>query len=123
MKEIYLNLELESNGRKTAVKAIIDTGFSDYLAVNQKICKILNIKTTGKTRIRLGNNMVAEAKICDLKIRLLDNPDLIEVNLEALILPDEEDILIGAALLEALAKEVEVNILLDYKNRNFELVV
>lgn len=118
----HLKLELRSEYKKISAQALIDTGFDDYLAITLPVAQKLRPKIIGETKIQVAGGQKGLCKVVALKVKLFDKPDLIEIDLQALVLPNEKEVIVGSALLQAIGEELGANLVFDYAKKSVGFV-
>jgi len=99
------DLVLNQNGylpddeiRRTTTKALVDSGAYD-LIINQEVQDKLNLRVLGKRPIKLADESVIEVDIVGpVDVRF----ETRVTTVRALVLPDTEEVLLGAIALEGL---------------------
>ncbi len=117
-----LKLELRSEYKKLNLQALVDTGFDDFLAINLDLAQKLRPQIIGQTKIQVAGGQRGYCKVVALNAKLFDKPNLIDVNLQALVLPAEKEIILGSALLEAIGLELNAAWVWDYAKQRISLV-
>lgn len=93
--------------KKLKVLALLDTGAS-MLAITRSVCEILVLRQRGQTQAELADGSIAMLDVVGpIEVRFQNR----RTSVEAIVVPDEGDVLLGAIPLEGL------DVLVDPKNQ------